>query len=989
MAQIANGYYRVQNNQSNRYIILVDNKAKPVPATSTKPDLLALRTMSPFSKVVDDPGSIYYIQHISGYQYNLLSQGADAHAFAGRYLNVRPKTSNTYYAWGTAGGVDVYLYDEDSYEPDGVILTGGDEEYRRWKVLPLDASGDNYFGLTPDVTAGGVRYTSLYASFPYSFASSGMKAYAVTRIEGDMAIWQEVTGSVAKSTPLIIACAGATASNNRLNILSSGGTTPSGNLLKGVYFNTNEFESIMPIYDTDYHFNATPYDPATMRLLGVTSEGKLGFVKSNVQYLPKNKAYLVVPAGSPDELTLVTQAEYDAYIAADAVTVTADDKSKVYGDALPQLTYTVSGTGTLKGQPALSTTATQQSPVGNYPITVAKGTVTNRQFTAVNGTLSITKAMLSVKARSYTIKQNEPLPDFVADITGFKLGQSASVLTTQPQISCDVPADKTPGTYTINVSGASAQNYDFTYTSGTLTIQPADPITITANSIERFYGDANPELTYTVSGGSVSGTPVLRCEAVAGSPVGEYAITIEAGTISYPNLVLVPGKLTVKAATVTVTAGSYTMKQTDPRPAFEVTFSGWKNGETEAVLTAQPVLTTDAPDDNTPGEYVINVSGAAAPNYVFNYVPGKLTILQADPITIIANSFERLYGDENPELTYVISQPDIEGTPVLHCEAVPGSPVGEYVITVEAGTINYPNLVLVPGSLKVRPATVTVNAGTYTMKQTDPRPTFVATYSGWKNGEDEAVLTAQPVFATTAPDDNAPGEYEVTVSGAEASNYLFTYVPGKLIIFEADEVVVYAHDVTMVYGDPVPPLAYSIEGDAVIEGEPVITCEATPQSPVGTYTISVARGTITWPNVRFVDATLTVTRAPLIVSVDSFTIVQFDELPEFVIHYDGFRNGDDVSVLTELPTVTCDATSESEAGIYPIVVSGGKAQNYELSYQDGQLVITVNVGVTAVRFTTPVDVYTVTGRLVRRGTTTTSGLPRGIYVVNGRKLIVK
>ena len=837
MAQFnGNGYYRVQNFESSRYIILVDNKAKPVSGSSTKPDLLALRTVSPFSTVVSDPGSIYYIQHISGTQYNLLSQGTDAHAFAGRYLNVRKATNlPTYYAWGTSGGVDVYLYDEESLDPDGVILTGGDEGFRRWKILPLEATGDNYFGLQPEVTAANVRYTSLYASFPFSFASSGMKAYAVTKVDGDMAIWKEVSGNVAPSTPLIIACAGAAPSDNRLNILQSGGSQPSGNLLKGVYFNTNEFESYRPIKSTDFHFNATPYDPNTMRLLGVTSQGKIGFVKANVDYLPKNRAYLTVPAGSPDEITLVTEAEYNAAIAADAVTVTADNKSKVYGDALPQLTYTVSGTGTLKGQPELTTTATQASPVGNYPIVVGKGTVTNRQFTAVNGTLTVTKAMLTVTARSYTIKQNEPLPTFEADITGFRLGETKAVLTAQPQLSCNVPADKTPGVYTITVSGTTAQNYDVTHVAGTLTIQQADPITITANNLSRVYGDANPELTYTVSGGKV------------------------------------------------------------------------------------------------------------------------------------------------------------KGTPLLHCEAVPGSPIGDYDITVEAGSIDYPNLILKPGKLTVTPASVTVKANSYTMKQTDERPVFTASFSGWKNGETEEVLTAQPVFTTNAPADNTPGVYDITVSGAQAQNYVFTYQSGKLTILDADQMVVTANSVTMVYGDELPQLTWSIQGDMAVEGQPIITTEATSQSPVGVYAIKVERGSLTWPNISFVDGTLTITKAPLTASVGTYTIVEGDELPEFVITYDGFRNGDDVSAITVQPTATCMLPDiwPVPAGNYSIVLAGGEAPNYDFNYVDGQLVVQVNVAVKAIIFQKPVDVYTLTGRLVRSQALTTAGLPAGVYVAGGRKIIVR
>ena len=38
---------------------------------------------------------------------------------------------------------------------------------------------------------------------------------------------------------------------------------------------------------------------------------------------------------------------------------------------------------------------------------------------------------------------------------------------------------------------------------------------------------------------------------------------------------------------------------------------------------------------------------------------------------------------------------------------------------------------------------------------------------------------------------------------------------------------------------------------------------------------------------------------------------------------------------------------------------------------------------------TPFDVYTVTGQKVKSQTTTLKGLPTGIYVINGRKIVLK
>ena len=84
------------------------------------------------------------------------------------------------------------------------------------------------------------------------------------------------------------------------------------------------------------------------------------------------------------------------------LTVTADNKTRVYGAPNPALTYQITGfvngeilsTSGVTGTPVLSTTATTASDVGPYPITTAIGTLaaSNYSFALVNGTLEITKA---------------------------------------------------------------------------------------------------------------------------------------------------------------------------------------------------------------------------------------------------------------------------------------------------------------------------------------------------------------------------------------------------------------------------------------------------------------------------------------------------------------------------------------------------------------------------------------------------------------------
>ena len=153
-------------------------------------------------------------------------------------------------------------------------------------------------------------------------------------------------------------------------------------------------------------------------------------------------------------------------------------------------------------------------------------------------------------------------------------------------------------------------------------------IVLTAKSYSREYGDTNPSFEYTVSGGSINGTPKITCSATKTSPVGTYPIMISKGSVTNSNVEYIDGTLTITKASLTVTANSYTRAEGEDNPSFDVTYSGFKNGETETVLTRNPTVTTSATTSSGPGTYDINVSGAEAQNYTFNYVKGTLTITE-------------------------------------------------------------------------------------------------------------------------------------------------------------------------------------------------------------------------------------------------------------------------------------------------------------------------------------------------------------------------
>ncbi|MBR6087578.1 MAG: hypothetical protein IKP84_06835 [Prevotella sp.] len=307
------------------------------------------------------------------------------------------------------------------------------------------------------------------------------------------------------------------------------------------------------------------------------------------------------------------------------VRVAANNKICVYGDDYGELSYNISSCYTT-GMPTISCEATQVSSAGVYDIIVGKGTLDTDTITFVNGTLTVTKAPLKIRAKNYTIKQGKALPAFEADYEGFKNGDTPTNLVSGPSFTTTAIVGCNPGEYTINVTGAESGNYNISYESGLLTVTNADAIIIRARSYSRQYGEDNPEFGYDVDGTELIGTPEIRCAATSASSVGTYDIVISKGSVGNYNDTYVNGTLTITKAPLTIAAGNYTKEEGEDNPKFAPVFSGFKNNETESVLTKQPTVSTTATKDSHAGEYDIIVSGAEAQNYSISYQSGTLTV---------------------------------------------------------------------------------------------------------------------------------------------------------------------------------------------------------------------------------------------------------------------------------------------------------------------------------------------------------------------------
>ena len=677
-------------------------------------------------------------------------------------------------------------------------------------------------------------------------------------------------------------------------------------------------------------------------ILWKSDNEKVATVSDNGMIIARSAGQCSIIASTADNLI---QAKCVVTVVKIPLTAHVANTTKVYGDANPEFNITYSGFRDGDSEvgfsvPAsISTIVDNSSKVGKYDI-VASGAVSDKyEISYIPGTLTITKAPLSISAGNYTKKQGDAMPVFKASYAGFKNGEDESVLTKQPVFSCEANEASAPAEYAVTISGADAENYDISYEQGRLTVVEADAVVVRAKSYSRQYGDENPVFEFETEGAALDGTPEIVCSAVANSPVGSYTIEVKQGSIKNYNVHFESGTLTITKAPLSISAGSYTKKQGDAMPVFKASYAGFKNGEDESVLTKQPVFSCEANEASAPAEYAVTISGADAENYDISYEQGRLTVVEADAVVVRAKSYSRQYGDENPVFEFETEGAALDGTPEIVCSAVANSPVGSYTIEVKQGSIKNYNVHFESGSLVITKAPLSISAGNYTKKQGDAMPVFKASYAGFKNGENESVLTKQPVFSCEANEASAPAEYAVTISGADAENYDISYEQGRLTVVEADAVVVRAKSYSRQYGDENPVFEFETEG-AALDGTPEIVCSAVANSPVGSYTIEVKQGSIKNYNVHFESGTLTITKAPLSISAGSYTKKQGDAMPVFKASYAGFKNGEDESVLTKQPVFSCEANESSAPAEYAVTISGADAENYDISYKQGMLTVT-------------------------------------------------
>jgi hypothetical protein len=189
-------------------------------------------------------------------------------------------------------------------------------------------------------------------------------------------------------------------------------------------------------------------------------------------------SYVITPSGLTSTNYTITFDTGTLTISKAPLSVTADDKTKIYGAADPAFTATYSGFIDGDTAAALSgTLAFNRNPgenVGNYLITPSGLSSTNYTITFGIGTLTISKAPLSVTADDKTKVYGAADPAFTVTYSGFVNGDGSASLG--GTLTFTRAPGENVGSYVITPSGLTSTNYTITFNTGTLTITASAPV---------------------------------------------------------------------------------------------------------------------------------------------------------------------------------------------------------------------------------------------------------------------------------------------------------------------------------------------------------------------------------------------------------------------------------------------------------------------------------------------------------------------------------
>ncbi len=328
---------------------------------------------------------------------------------------------------------------------------------------------------------------------------------------------------------------------------------------------------------------------------------------------------------------------------------TAEDKSRTFGEANPELTIDYDGfvngdteTG-LSNVPSISTTADALSNAGTYDIILENGDDNNYEFDLRNGTLTILKADQTITIDPIDNKEITASPFSANASVDSGLPLNYDILSGPATISGNtITLSGSTGTVIVEVTQGGDLNYN--PTSETVLFNVVDPSltdqTITFGALEdKSFGDAPFDLIATSSSGLTVNFEVLSGPVAL--DVNELTITgtgfVEIRASQPGNAIFNPAPVVVQSFTInradqTISFDPIPDKLTTDSPFDLVAFSSSGLPLTYAISGPATLSGTTITLDGTPGTVEITAQQSGNENY--NQTNAQISFEVSEPVIV-------------------------------------------------------------------------------------------------------------------------------------------------------------------------------------------------------------------------------------------------------------------------------------------------------------------------------------------------------------------
>ena len=554
-----------------------------------------------------------------------------------------------------------------------------------------------------------------------------------------------------------------------------------------------------------------------------------------------------------------------------APTVTVYAGTFTYDGSTHAATGSVTGVaGASLGSPTFTYNGSAVTPVDGGIYAVVGSYAGSTNYTAATGTatLTINRATPTVAVNGGTFAYDATPHPATGSVTGVG-GASLGSPTFTYNGSTSAPVDA--GTY--NVVGTYAGNTNYAAATGnaTITIDKVYPTVTVTGGTFTYDATAHPATGSVTGVGGVSlGPLVFTYNGSPDAPIDAGSYGVLASYAGDSNYLAFAAKdvLTIVQATpiVSVTGGAFIYDAAPHSATGSVTgVGGVSLGSPTFTYNGSAALPVDA------GSYDVIATFAGNANYAQASATAPITIGKATPVVSATGGSFVYDGAAHPATGTVTGVGGVSlGMPTFSYNGSPTAPVnaGSYeVVASYAGNVNY--------VAATATAAITIGKATPTLSWVPPAPIVYGT--ALAGGQLNATATVAGTFGYT------PGAGTVLAAGAERPlSAVFTpadpanYTGGTIgttIDVAPAPLSVRANDAVKPFGAPLPAFTATFSGlvngdtPASLAGSLALTTAATANSPVNGYPI-VPSG-VSSPNytIAFINGTLTIVRASVLVSV--------------------------------------------------------------------------------------------------------------------------